>query len=173
MTVAPSISLQVCAACGRVFSETDPRLQCECGGLLEVRHDHAGPSLTGAALRALFDVRRGAPHGPLLSGVWRYREMVLPTAGDDVITYPEGNTPLLRRPAVAAWASGGRTDLLLKHEGHNPTGSFKDRGMTVGLTQPSRARRRGIPEPRSAPTRPSPGSRRLRSSPRGMWRSAS
>ena len=138
MTVAPSSSRQVCAACGRVFSETDPRLQCECGGLLEVRHDHSGATPTGAALRALFDARRGAPHGPFLSGVWRYREMVLPTAGDDVITYPEGNTPLLRRPTVTAWASGGTTDLLLKHEGHNPTGSFKDRGMTVGVTQARR-----------------------------------
>jgi len=140
MTVPPAISRQVCAACGRVFSETDPRRQCECGGLLEVRHDHAGAALTGAALRALFDARRGAPHGPFLSGVWRYREMVLPTAGDDVVTYPEGNTPLLRRPTVTAWASGrgGGTDLLLKHEGHNPTGSFKDRGMTVGVTQARR-----------------------------------
>ncbi len=127
MTVPPAISRQVCAACGRVFSETDRRLQCECGGLLEVRHDHSSPRVTGAALRALFDARRGAPHGPFLSGVWRYREMVLPTA-------------LLRRPAVTAWVSGrgGETDLLLKHEGHNPTGSFKDRGMTVGLTQARR-----------------------------------
>src|SRR6267142_1437650 len=79
-----------------------------------VRHDHSGASPSGAALRALFDARRGAPHGPFLSGVWRYREMVLPTAGDDVVTYPEGNTPLLQRPAVTAWASGrgGGTELL-------------------------------------------------------------
>jgi threonine synthase len=128
------ISRQVCAACGREFSETDPRLQCECGGLLELRHDRS--SLSGAKLRALFDGRRGAAHGPFLSGVWRDREMVLPTAGDDVVTYPEGNTPLLRRPSVTAWA--GATDLWLKHEGHNPTGSFKDRGMTVGLTHARR-----------------------------------
>src|SRR5258705_10207946 len=136
MTALPPVSRQVCAACGRMFSETDPRLQCECGGLLALRHDRAGAPPTGAALRALFDGRRGAAHGPFLSGVWRYREMVLPTAGDDVVTYPEGNTPLLRRPTVMAWA--GATDLLLKHEGHNPTGSFKDRGMTVGLTQARR-----------------------------------
>jgi len=130
-------SRQVCAACGREFAETDPRLQCECGGLLELRHDRSG--LSGAKLRALFDGRRGAPHGPFLSGVWRYREMVLPTAGDDVVTYPEGNTPLLRRPSVTAWVGGaGATDLFLKHEGHNPTGSFKDRGMTVGMTQARR-----------------------------------
>ena len=121
-------SRQVCAACGREFSETDPRRQCECGGLLEVRHERS--SLSGAKLRALFDGR------PFVSGVWRYREMVLPTAGDDVVTYPEGNTPLLRRPTVTAWA--GATDLWLKHEGHNPTGSFKDRGMTVGVTHARR-----------------------------------
>jgi threonine synthase len=122
------MSRQVCAACGREYAETDPRLQCECGGLLELRHDRS--SLSGAKLRALFGSRA------FVSGVWRYREMVLPTAGDDVVTYPEGNTPLLRRPTVTAWA--GATDLWLKHEGHNPTGSFKDRGMTVGLTHARR-----------------------------------
>ena len=122
------MSRQVCAACGREYAETDPRLQCECGGLLELRHDRS--SLSGAKLRALFGSRA------FVSGVWRYREMVLPTAGDDVVTYPEGNTPLLRRPTVTAWA--GATDLWLKHEGHNPTGSFKDRGMTVGVTHARR-----------------------------------
>jgi threonine synthase len=68
-----------------------------------------------------------------LSGVWRYRELVLPTAAPHAVTHPEGNTPLLRRAAVSEWA--GVPELHLKHEGHNPTGSFKDRGMTVGVTQ--------------------------------------
>lgn len=134
MSVA--VSRQVCAACGDEFSETDPQLQCDCGGLLEVRHDRSAASASGAELRALFDARRGAAHGQFLSGVWRYREIVLPSAGDDVVTYPEGNTPLLARPKVSAWV--GATDLWLKHEGHNPTGSFKDRGMTVGLTHARR-----------------------------------
>ena len=44
--------------------------------------------------------------------------------------------------AVAEWA--GLTDLRLKHEGHNPTGSFKDRGMTVGVTQAVRIGARAI-----------------------------
>ena len=87
--------------------------------------------------------RRGAPPpaspmpccarpGPLASGVWRFKELVLPTATAPV-SHPEGNTPLLERRAVSAF--GGVADLRLKHEGHNPTGSFKDRGMTVGVTQ--------------------------------------
>ncbi|HEY6050269.1 MAG TPA: threonine synthase, partial [Thermoanaerobaculia bacterium] len=52
------------------------------------------------------------------------------------VTYPEGNTPLLNRPTLDTWT--GMLRLLIKHEGHNPTGSFKDRGMTVGVTQACR-----------------------------------
>ena len=53
-----------------------------------------------------------------------------------MVSHPEGNTPLLHRPALDRWTGVDR--LLLKHEGHNPTGSFKDRGMTVGVTQARR-----------------------------------
>src|SRR3989449_9673892 len=94
--------------------------------------------MTHGGLRALLDSRLGVRRGPLASGVWRYRELVLPEADDSLVSYPEGNTPLLARPAVAGWA--GVPELLLKHEGHNPTGSFKDRGMTVGVTQARRGR---------------------------------
>jgi threonine synthase len=80
--------------------------------------------------------------GVLASGVWRFREAVLPSAGDDVLTYPEGNTPLLASAPVARWT--GSPGLLLKHEGHNPTGSFKDRGMTVGVTQARRIGARAV-----------------------------
>ena len=88
----------------------------------------------GDALKRLFRNRIGGP-GPDRSGVWRFRELVQPGAVDPV-TYPEGNTPLLDRPAVSQWS--GCDQLLLKHEGMNPTGSFKDRGMTVGITEARR-----------------------------------
>ena len=131
-------SVQICAACGAQLAETDRRSQCpQCGGLLDVRHPP--PAVTGAALRALLDARCGVRRGVFASGVWRFRDLVLPTAGDDVVSYPEGNTPLLNRPTVSEWA--GAAALLLKHEGLNPTGSFKDRGMTVGVTH---ARRIGV-----------------------------
>jgi threonine synthase len=133
--VSAPASWQVCADCGESFAETDARVRCECGGLLELRHAPPASGVDGAALRALFDSRTGSRRGPLASGVWRFREMVLPTA-TDVLTYPEGNTPLLHRPSVSAYA--GTAELLLKHEGHNPTGSFKDRGMSVGVTQARR-----------------------------------
>jgi threonine synthase len=106
--------------------------------------EHRRPAEGGAALRALFDrrAREGALGGSAAarSGVWRFRELVLATAGSDAVSHPEGNTPLLARDAIAQYA--GVDALLIKHEGHNPTGSFKDRGMTVALTQ---ARRIGAP----------------------------
>jgi threonine synthase len=129
---------QVCAACGAEAAETDPRPRCaRCGGLLEIQHRR--PALTREELLARFTDRRGRPVSA--SGVWRFQEAVLPTA-TDIVSHPEGNTPLLHRPAVDRWA--GLDGLLLKHEGHNPTGSFKDRGMTVGVTQARRIGARAV-----------------------------
>jgi threonine synthase len=123
---------QVCLACGNEMVETDPHPRCtRCGGLLEV--EHRPP--TGQELLRRFSERRGAGPGAAASGVWRFKEIVLPSA-TDVVSHPEGNTPLLHRPALDRWT--GLSGLLLKHEGHNPTGSFKDRGMTVGVTQAKR-----------------------------------
>jgi threonine synthase len=127
-------SWQVCTTCGNEMVETDPHPRCSvCGGLLEIRH--RPPTLTRSELLDRFTERRGGAPGATASGVWRFREIVLPTA-DEVVSYPEGNTPLLHRVALDRWS--GIEHLLLKHEGHNPTGSFKDRGMTVGVTQARR-----------------------------------
>jgi threonine synthase len=98
--------------------------------LLEVRH--RPPAITAAELIERFIERRGGAPGATASGVWRFREIVLPSA-EAVVSYPEGNTPLLHRVALDRWT--GMEHLLIKHEGQNPTGSFKDRGMTVGVTQ--------------------------------------
>jgi threonine synthase len=133
--MAARLTWQRCADCTTELDERDARTSCpSCGGLLEVVH--RAPSERAGALRQLFDARLGARRGADASGVWRFREMVLPSAGEDVVSHPEGNTPLVRRDTVAAFA--GVEGLSLKHEGHNPTGSFKDRGMTVGVTQARR-----------------------------------
>ncbi len=126
--------LVVCAACGAEMPLLSPRPQCGCGGLLEAR---PRPSQGARALRALFEERRRSGDPTVAgSGVWRFRELLLPGRGP-VVTHPEGNTPLYRRDAISAWV--GLDDLTLKHEGENPTGSFKDRGMTVATTQAVRA----------------------------------
>jgi len=88
---------------------------------------HPLPLERGAALASRFRTSTSP------SGVWRFAPLVLPSAASAPVTWPEGNTPLIARRPVAAWA--GADALQLKHEGLNPTGSFKDRGMTVGVTQ--------------------------------------
>ena len=134
-----------CEACGTLLPERSLHAACTaCGGLLVA--EHGDPDVTGPALRELFDARARASaiatSAIERSGVWRFREMVLPAAAGDVVSHPEGNTPLLERDAIAAYA--GIASLVLKHEGHNPTGSFKDRGMTVALTQARRIGARAV-----------------------------
>ena len=128
----------VCAACERSFPLSFAGAECACGGLLEVRQR---PALRGAKLRALFDRRLGRDPSVEHSGVWRFRELLIPGRGA-VVTHPEGNTALYRREALCAWS--GIRDLAIKHEGENPTGSFKDRGMTVAVTHAVRTGARAV-----------------------------
>lgn len=117
--------------CGQQYPIDRIIYVCEsCGGLLDVCHDFEAVPVS----RETFDARLGSQEKPYTSGVWRYKELVYPGIPDEkIITRPEGNTPLYHLPALASWA--GVQTLYLKHEGENPTGSFKDRGMTGGLTQ--------------------------------------
>src|ERR1035441_9186607 len=103
-----------------------------CGGLLEVWYPP--PAATPAELKRIWRERRTS-NGPLdQSGVWRYREIIpFLESLDAVVTLREGHTPLLPAPPAAAY--GGLDALTFKHQGFNPTGSFKDNGMTCGVTQ--------------------------------------
>ncbi|MCC6317581.1 MAG: threonine synthase [Gemmatimonadaceae bacterium] len=120
-----------CASCASELPDTAAATSCPgCRGLLDVAHP--APTVAGAKLAATFARPVG---GPGDSGVWRFRSVVHPSAVTPV-SWPEGNTPLLARGSVARYA--GVEGLVLKHEGMNPTGSFKDRGMTVAATQAAR-----------------------------------
>lgn len=130
----------VCMACGAKFPVNDIRYACGCGGHLDLVHDLAG--LRGAISTALFDGRRGGTTRLDQSGVWRFRELLLDVVEEEAVTHPEGNTPLYRSARLSAWT--GLEDLALKHEGCNPTGSFKDRGMAVGVTQARRLGARAL-----------------------------
>ena len=127
------------SSCRARFPITDILYNCpRCGGLIEVIYSGARPS--GAELRERFAQRR-LSNAPLdASGVWRYREL-FPFLEDDshVVTLREGCTPLLDSPIAARY--GGLDRLAFKHQGFNPTGSFKDNGMTCGAAQ---ARRLGM-----------------------------
>lgn len=124
-------SILQCMHCGQQHDIHQVLYLCPaCGSLLDVIHSFESQTIT----REMFDTRLGALDAPYNSGVWRYKEMIYPDVDDSlIVSKPEGNTNLYRTPKLAAWA--GVDTLYLKHEGENPTGSFKDRGMTTGVTQ--------------------------------------
>jgi len=95
--------------------------------------DTATARPNAAALRHLWADRRDSTLAIDQSGVWRYRDL-LPILQDDekAVTLREGNTPLYDLPRTAKLL--GLDFLLAKHQGMNPTGSFKDTGMTAALS---------------------------------------
>lgn len=129
-----------CVVCASTYRGDEVRYRCDCGQTLEVIHDADGPA---AALRKGVITRRCAsPHAADRSGVWRFRELVLPLHADECVARGEGNTGLYEPASVAHYV--GLDRLLLKHEGENPTGSFKDRGMTVGVSMAKRLGMRSV-----------------------------
>jgi threonine synthase len=85
------------------------------------------------ALRHLWAERRDSTMPIDQSGVWRFRDLLPILKNDDnAITLREGNTPLYDLPRSARLL--GLDFLLAKHQGMNPTGSFKDTGMTAALS---------------------------------------
>ena len=125
-----------CVDCEKTFDALEARTRCGCGGTLDVRLDLE--ALRGRVSRSTFDSRLASRRPEDRSGVWRFRELVLPLDPGAIVTKPEGNTNLYRSRELAVWA--GIENLALKHEGENPTGSFKDRGMTVGISMARRLR---------------------------------
>jgi len=119
-----------CVECGaqHPWNVADYRCQCARRGLLEVKHLR---SFTRADRDAMTS-RSMNSDGIHSSGVWRFHEAVLPLELENVVSHPEGHTRLYRRNSLSQWA--GVDDLAFKHEGENPTGSFKDRGMTVAVS---------------------------------------
>jgi threonine synthase len=115
----------VCIECGKENDES--RYTCECGGLLEVRFN-----LNEVEIDFKLDGRE--------MRVWKYRSL-LPIKSEPV-TLKEGGTPLYRLERVEKEL--GIRRIYVKHEGLNPSGSFKDRGMTVGVTKALELRKRAV-----------------------------
>ncbi len=116
-----------CSDCGAV---ADPLEVCRCGGLPEfalgdLRLDPVG-------LRRVVRERRASYEPLFASGVWRWRELLPPIASDAIVSLAEGNVPLYDSAAGARYAGVDRLAYL--HLGMNPTGSFKDLGMTVAIS---------------------------------------
>src|ERR1039458_7796908 len=130
-----------CFGCGARISgaQAQPDFRCvECGDLFEVDYpgwgQRKGPDRPNpGALKWLWRERRCSSEALDHSGVWRFRELlpILDSFGN-AVTLREGNTPLYRLTRTAK--ALGIDQLFAKHQGMNPTGSFKDTGMTAALT---------------------------------------
>jgi len=118
--------------CGITLELHARALACpRCGDLLEVAIDAVESDPQD--LKKLWIERRSSYDRLDASGVWRFREFLPRYDAGQVVTMPEGNVPLIRAQRAAEWA--GLRNLWFKHLGWNPTGSFKDLGMTAGMTE--------------------------------------
>lgn len=107
-----------------------------CGGLLDIDRDG---EVDVTSLRETWRERRISADQRDRSGVWRFREFLPFDPDTTIVTLLEGNTPLYEAPRSANYCR--LSHLRLKHQGANPTGSFKDTGMTSAVTQ---ARKLGV-----------------------------
>ncbi|MCG2829162.1 threonine synthase [Methanothermobacter sp. K4] len=106
-----------CISCGKEYELNEIIYTCsECGSVLEVECEVE-------VSRDTFSCRR--------QNMWKYREF-MPVDPSRIVSLDEGGTPFVRCDNI-----GGELgiELHVKVEGSNPTGSFKDRGMSVGITK--------------------------------------
>ncbi|MEI6234757.1 MAG: threonine synthase [Planctomycetota bacterium] len=128
------LAFQRCIApsCGATFGTSEILNACPtCGSLLDVDYDWnrapVPPTLRG------FETKWSTRRNPLhFSGVWRFKELLNFAPDNCVATIGEGQTLLRSEPGVADYV--GTSNVHLQYEGLNPTGSFKDNGMSAGFT---------------------------------------
>lgn len=106
-----------CISCGEEFDDNEIIYTCpKCGSILEAVPDFDVD-------KSIFDGRR--------QNVWKYKECI-PVDETKIVSLDEGGTPFVHCDKIGDELG---VDLYVKVEGSNPTGSFKDRGMTVGMTK--------------------------------------
>jgi threonine synthase len=120
-----------CPRCGREYSHREPRNVCDCGSPLLVAYD----------LEAVRSTLRKEDLGERTPSMWRYQELLPVEDPDTIVSLGEGLTPLLSVAALGHLI--GLPSLWWKEEGGNPTGTFKARGASCGV---SRALELGVQE---------------------------
>ena len=111
-----------CSVCGRRLEAGKVQTQCECGGPLLVRYDLEKAKATWSR-----DSLAKAP-----PTMWRYAPLLPVQDSKHIVSLGEGLTPIMKADRLAARL--GVADLWVKDEGANPTGSFKDRGMSCAVS---------------------------------------
>ena len=120
--------------CGATCGVDETAFQCpRCGGLLDVAYDW--DRLTPPRALKDFEAKWADRHNPLsFSGVWRFRALLPFAAPEQVLTIGEGQTILQKADNVAGYVGVQPGQLFLQYEGLNPSGSFKDNGMSAAFT---------------------------------------
>jgi len=125
-----------CIFCGAVPERAEQTFRCAaCGELLEICYpawEEAVRRPSVAMLKSAWRERKMSSAAADQSGVWRFRDLLPAIDARHVVTMREGNTPLYELPECAR--SAGVDYIVAKHQGMNPSGSFKDTGMTVAIS---------------------------------------
>jgi threonine synthase len=130
------VAFQRClnAACGSTYGLDQALFACSaCGDLLDVVYDW--DRLSPPAALSNFEAKWNRRSDPLcFSGVWRFRELLPFADPRAIVTIGEGQTILQASDGVAEYVGLNHGNLHLQYEGLNPSGSFKDNGMTAAFT---------------------------------------
>ena len=133
--------------CGKEYPISTTEFKCVCGNLLDVKYRDAPRGLHAARLKKLFYQRRN-PEGSIFneSGVWRFRELLnfcdidtedLAQCSQHLVSL-DGAEGRQSKPyhmsKVAEFVGMENENLMLQPEGYNPSGSFKDNGMSTAVT---------------------------------------
>jgi threonine synthase len=125
-------------SCGSTFGIEESHVGCpDCGGLLDVAYDWDKLAVPDSL--SYFEQKWQRRDDPLcFSGVWRFHELLPFTPPEHIMTVGEGQTLLQKADAVAKYTGLDAGNLFLQYEGLNPSGSFKDNGMTAAFTHAKR-----------------------------------
>jgi threonine synthase len=133
----PQVAAHVlrCVHCGQAQETPDRMFRCtHCSELLEAVYPElaAAPKEFVLRLKEVWQERKSSSLPENASGVWRFRELLPQVHRQNIVTMCEGNTPLI--PLKKAARTLHLPHLLVKHQGMNPTGSFKDTGISAAIT---------------------------------------
>lgn len=121
----------LCIECGKSISYDHFNYHCECGGLFDIVQDFHNHD--AEQLKHLFNERLSERMTPYASGVWRYKELIFPELPEEcIVTKHEGNIGLYTHQLIQDYI--GMRKIYLKAQSENPSGSFKDNGMTVAVS---------------------------------------
>ena len=137
MAAKTDLAFQKCISprCGTTYGIDEVRVQCDGVRRPVGRGLRLGPGSPPPIVVALFEQKWSRRYDPLcFSGVWRFHELLPFAPPSQIVTIGEGQTLLQPAPHVARFVGIEPDGLFLQYEGMNPSGSFKDNGMSAAFT---------------------------------------